>query len=98
MEKKNKKVTTLNELVGIMLGAFDSNQKYMDKKFDQVDKKFDQVDKNFEHINKNFKEVNKKIDNISLNIVDVVRKDEFDKLKSRVINIEEAIDLASKKN
>lgn len=91
MVKKNKKITTLNELVGIMLGAFDSNQKYMDKKFDQVDKKF-------EHINKNFKEVNKKIDNISLNIVDVVRKDEFDKLKSRVINIEEAIDLPSKKN
>ncbi len=54
MEKKNKKVTTLNELVGIMLGAFDSNQKYMDKKFNAVDEKFETLTG---EMNKNFKEV-----------------------------------------
>mgnify|MGYP001614509565 CR=1 FL=1 len=42
MEKKNKKdVSTLNEVVGIMLNAFQSNQEYMDKKFETIDKKFE---------------------------------------------------------
>ncbi len=45
MAKKNKKVTTLGEVVGIMLKAFDSNQEYMDKKFDIVDKRFDKIEK-----------------------------------------------------
>ncbi len=84
MEKKNKKeVTTLNEVVGIMLDAFQSNQEYMDK--------------NFKQINENFREVNKKIDNISLDIVDIVRKDDFEKLEDRVTIVEEVLDLKLRK-
>lgn len=74
-----------DELVGIMFKTFDSNQKYMDKRFDQVDKKCEVLTN---EMNKNFGEVTKKINNISLNIVDVVRKEEFDKLEIRVSSIE----------
>ena len=52
MIKRNKKVTTLGEVVGIMLKAFDSNQEYMDKKFDKVDKRFDKMDERFDKIEK----------------------------------------------
>ena len=66
-----------DELVGIMFKAFDSNQKYMDKRFDIVT---EEMREGFKKTSENFKEVSKKIDNISLNIVDVVRKEEFDNL------------------
>src|SRR3989344_1614714 len=74
-----------DELVGIMFKAFDSNQKYMDKRFDIVT---EEMREGFKKTSENFKEVSKKIDNISSNIVDVVRKEEFDKLEIRVNSIE----------
>ncbi len=99
MKKKiEEKDMTVKELVGIMLGAFETNQKYMDKKFDSIDKKFDSIDKKFNLVGENFKEVKQKIDNISLNIVDVVRKEEFEKLETRVVDLEEVTQLSTKKN
>ncbi len=61
--------------------AFQSTQDLLVEKFEKIDEKFEKIDENF-------KEVKKKIDNISLNIVDVVRKEEFDKLESRVVVLE----------
>ena len=88
MEKENKKtkseeVATINELAVIMRDSFQSNQEYMDKKFDAIDKKFDHV--------------TEKINNISLNIVDTVRKEDFDKLEDRVDVVEGSLDLKLKR-
>lgn len=80
--KKDKKVTTINELVGIMLGAFESNQKYMDK--------------NFNVVNNNIKEIHREVQKINLNMVDVVRTEELDKLESRVVKLEKVLDLPKK--
>lgn len=79
---KNKKAKNLNDLVKVVLDSFQSNQKYMDGRFDKIDQ--------------NFNTVKKKIDNISLNIVDVVRKEDFDKLEQRVTDVEEAVDLKTR--
>ncbi len=63
----------------------------MNEKFEAVDKRFDRVDAKFE-------QVTKQINNISLSIVDVVHQEEFDKLESRVITVEEKVGLAPKKS
>jgi hypothetical protein len=97
MEKdKKEKDMTIGELAIMMRDSFQGNQDYMDKKFDAIDRKFEQVDRNFKQINENFKEVYKKIDNISLNAVDTVKKEEFDKLETRVSDIEEVVELKLK--
>ena len=83
--KNKEKDITVKELVGIMLGAFDSNQKYMDTKFDVIDKRFETITG---VMNKNFKEVKEQINNINKNIVDVVRLEDFNKLEVRVEKIE----------
>lgn len=92
MEKKEKeKDMTVNELAIIMRDSFQSNQEYIDKKFDAVDKKFEVVGKRFD-------QVVEKINNISRNIVDVVHKEEFDKLETRVVDLEKVADLPVKKS
>lgn len=91
MEKKNKKtkteeVATINELAIIMRDAFQTNQEYMDKNFQQISENFKQVDVNFQ-------EIKEKIDNLSKNTVDVVHQEEFDKLETRVTDVEAVLDL-----
>ena len=65
--------------------------------FNGVDEKFVQVNKRFDDVDKKFEQVTQKINNINLNIVDVVRTEDFNKLESRIANIEEALDLKLKK-
>ncbi len=79
--KKNQ--TEMAGTVKIMLDAFQSNQEYMDKNFDIV--------------NKNIKEIHKEVQKVNLNIVDVVHKEEFDKLDSRMVDVEEVVKLRLKK-
>jgi len=83
MKKMKEKDMTVRELSELMLKSFQANQEYMDK--------------NFEQVGENFKQVTQKINNISLNIVDVVRKNEFDKLKKQVFDVEEVAGLRLKK-
>ncbi len=81
----NKRTDTkIDELAVLMHDAFQSNQDYMDKKFDQIDKKFT--------------EVKGAINNINLNIVDVVRLEDFNKLEERMIDVEEVLHLKVKNN
>lgn len=71
------------EMAVMVKNAFQSNQEYMDK--------------NFAVVNKNIKEVHTEIQKINLNAVDVVRKEDFDKLESRVVDVEEVVNLRLKK-
>lgn len=97
MEKGFKRADKkLNDVVKIMLNSFQSNQDYMDKKFDSIDNKFDSIDKKFRTVDRSFTEVKKKIDNVSLNIVDIVRQEEFGKLEQRVTDVEEVLDLKTR--
>lgn len=70
-----------------MKDAFQSNQEYMDKRFDMLTVE----------MRDGFRKVNTEINKINLNAVDVVRKEEFDKLETRVEDAEEALDLKLKK-
>ena len=81
MIKRNKKVTTLGEVVGIMLKAFDSNQEYMDKKFDKVDKRFDKMDERFDKIEK---------------IILDEHRERIEKLESKVTYLENILNLPTK--
>lgn len=77
-ERIDKKIDEKIDGLAVMVkNGFQGTQDYMDKKFNIVDKKFDQV--------------TEKVNNISRNIVDVVRKEEFKKLESRVEKLEEAV-------
>ena len=91
--KKNQE-----EMADMVKNAFQSNQEYMDKRFDAVDKKFDAVDKRFDAMDKRFDQVVQEIHKINLNAVDVVHKEDFDKLEDRVVVLEERADLSGKKS
>ena len=80
--KKNQE-----EMVIMVNTAVQSTQDLLVEKIDKIDKKMD----------KRFDQVADKINNISRNIVDMVHKEEFDKLEMRVENLE-AVDLPDKKN
>lgn len=81
MVKKNKNIATLGEVVGIMLKAFDSNQEYMDKKFDKMGERFDKVDKRFDKIEK---------------IILDDHKERIEKLESKVTYLENILNLPAK--
>ncbi|OGZ70394.1 MAG: hypothetical protein A3F47_00780 [Candidatus Staskawiczbacteria bacterium RIFCSPHIGHO2_12_FULL_38_11] len=95
MAKKNKKITTVDELAVMINNGFQNTQDHFNKKFDALT---GEMRNGFKKVNENFKEVNEKINNISKNIIDVVHKEEFDRLESRVTDVEEVAELASKKN
>ena len=69
----------------------------VDKKFAGIDQKFAVMDQKFEKItkemNQNFSEVKQQINTININAVDVVRKEDFDKLENRVVDVEEVLKL-----
>jgi BMFP domain-containing protein YqiC len=83
--KKEKTNKSEDGLARMLNNGFQATQDLFIKKFDQMEKKIDQK---FDQVNENFKQVNEKIDNISLNIVDIVRKEEFDKLENRINSLE----------
>jgi len=78
-KKKSKKTTNLDGVVKIMLDAFQSNQEYMDKRFDNLTGE----------MRSGFSQVTEKINNLSRNTVDVIHQEEFDKLENRVVGLEE---------
>ena len=82
MVKKNKEITTLDEVVSIMLKAFDSNQEYMDKKFGYIDNKFEHMDKRFDKIEK---------------IILDDHKERIEKLETKVQYLENILNLPIKK-
>ncbi|MEK7664257.1 MAG: hypothetical protein AAB340_02360 [Patescibacteria group bacterium] len=92
--KNKKKVTTIDGLARMINSSFQDNQEYMDKKFEGVDKKFGILTGK---MNKNFHEVKKQIDNISKNTVDVIHQEDFNKLESRVEDVEEVLHITGKK-
>src|SRR3989344_6846175 len=80
----DKRLEVHQESMAIMVGnAFQATQDLFVEKFNQIDKRFDGV-------NKNIKELHQQVQKNNLNLVDVVRKEEFDKLESRVVTLEEA--------
>lgn len=87
-KKKNNKIT-LGKLA-MMIG----------KGFNGMDKRFEKIDRRFESLEKEMKDdfgiVKKQIDQINLNLVDVVRQEEFNKLEQRVTDVEEVLDLKVK--
>lgn len=84
----------IDGLAVIMQDSFQTNQEYMDKRFTEVHEK---MDTNFKQIKENFTEVKRQIDNLSRNIVDVVHQEQFDKLETRVVDVEEVLDLKLKR-
>lgn len=84
------------EEMAIMVGnAFQGTQDLFVEKFNLIDKRFDILTG---EMNKNFKNVNEEINKANLNAVDVVRKEEFNALEVRVVRLEEAPVLPSKKS
>ena len=77
--QKNQK--ELAGTVKIMLDAFQSNQEYMDKRFDNL----------AGEVRGGFKQVTEKINNLSRDAADVVRQEDFDKLETRMVVVEEAV-------
>ena len=97
MQEKNKKITTIDELAALINSSFQVNQDGMIKRFEYIDKRFEHMDKRFdaltEEMRSGFKKVSSQIDKINLNAVDVVRKEEFEKLETRVTDVEEMVNL-----
>jgi tetrahydromethanopterin S-methyltransferase subunit G len=87
MDQKKEKSKNLTEMIR---DSFQSNQNYMDKKFGEM---YGYMDGKFAQVDKKFEQVTEKINNISLNIVDIVRLDDFEKLKDRVEVVEESLNL-----
>ncbi|OGZ65419.1 MAG: hypothetical protein A3C50_03710 [Candidatus Staskawiczbacteria bacterium RIFCSPHIGHO2_02_FULL_43_16] len=75
-------------MAGMVKTALQGTQDLIIKRFDE---KIDGLDKNI-------KEIHKEVQKINLNAVDVVRKEEFDNLESRVADVEEIVDLRLKKS
>ena len=59
---KKEKDMTVKELSKLMLGAFQSNQEYMDKKFTDIDKNFNSVSEDFRGVHYKLDKIDKKLD------------------------------------
>ena len=90
---KNKEVTTLDEAVNIMLDAFQTNQDLFMGKIGSIEGEIGSLRT---EMRDGFEKVNTEINKINLNAVDVVRKEEFDKLETRIGGVEKALDLKLK--
>ena len=44
-QKENKKITEKDELIGIIKDSFQTNQEYMDRRFDKVENRLEKVEK-----------------------------------------------------
>lgn len=78
----------IDNLAILVKNAFQGNQEYMDKRFDNLTGE----------MRGGFKQVTEKINNLSKNTVDVIHQEAFDKLESRVIDLEEIAQLPVKKS
>ncbi len=102
MVGKDKKVTTLDEVVVIMRDAFQSNQDLIMGEIGSLKSEFGSLKSEVGSLRKEmrsgFEQVTQKISNLSRNAVDVVRQEDFDKLESRVVDLEEITQLSVKKS
>ena len=89
-QNEKEKITTISELAVMIHESFQSNQDYMDKRFDDMqaymDNRFDGVKKDISEVKKDLKGVEKKLDGF------IERYDE-DKLPMRVEHIENVLNL-----
>lgn len=88
LQNNGEKDMTVNELASLMLKAFDSNQKYMDAKFDSMDQRFEQIEKKFDG----------KIDGINATIdaMDAKFEGEFKAVRYQLDKIETKLDKQEK--
>ena len=84
---KSESEKSQQEMAVMVKNAFQGNQEYMDNRFDVLTTE----------MRGGFEIVNKEINKINLNAVDVVRKEDFDKLESRMVDVEEIVNLQLKK-
>lgn len=92
MDKKivglDEKMDANHESMAVMVkNAVQGTQDLLVKKIDSLT----------DETREGFKKVNQEINKINLNLVDVVRQEDFDKLENRVVKVEETLDLKLKK-
>src|SRR5579863_949338 len=105
-KQKNKKMTldALASMIGQGFNGVDKRFEGMDQRFtgvDQaiagIDQRFAKMDQKIEalttEVRNGFKKVHKEISKINLNVVDVVRMEDFNKLEKRVVDAEEVLAL-----
>lgn len=80
---KSESKKNQEEMGKMVVNAFQEAQNLFVNRFEQMDKKIDGI--------------HKEVQKVNLNIVDVVRKEEFDKLENRVVGVEETVNLQLKK-
>lgn len=91
MDKQNKikKVTTINELAVMINNGFQTNQEYMDKRFDELKGEIKGVDSRLVKVERKLEGVEKKLDGF----IDVYAKE---KLPMRVEYIENILNVPKK--
>ena len=83
---KSESKKSQEEMAVMVKNAFQGNQEYMDKRFESIT---GEMRSGFKKADENFKQVTEKINNLSRNTVDVIHQEDFNKLESRVVSLEE---------